>query len=593
MTETESVADYSSRLRGIAQESVVLGKRYKDKKLVKKFLRSLPDKFQPHMSAIDVSLNSDELKYNKVVGMMQAFEMQLKKKEKMNAKSFALKAAEEQKLVESQELEHEEKVGLLVKKYFCKMERGQRKGTPSLASADSAKGFRKNEKSERQCAECEGYGHYKAECPNNKRKHSLQCYGCKGFGHTKTDCPSQGNNQKSYITWSESDSHEEDNKSEILNNFVALLGVIEEDEEDEVMLLQKDIDKKIESDSDGEEAGLSMEDQISFLIQPIVQKTQDNSELFAERNTLQMNIAMFSKELSEEKAKSLRLEKQLEEQLKSIRMLSKGTKDLDFLLSTGQSSTAKWGLGYQGINSDKSTQFVKAQNSEPKLKAQPVAPNGFHNQVPKVTLHPRQMFMQCEMPGRQLYGPQSYPHAAQRPVGLSRRKGCWYCGHLNHYKAQCLKFQNRVTNLVQNGSFYPTVRRVREGFVRKDDLYCHVAHAANRTEVEQATWSFDSGCSRHMTGALKNWSHIEDVAAGRVTFGDGGKGTIRGKGATSGDTQPQMNDVFLVDGLKANLISVSQLCDEGLDVTFTKKDCKAVDQQGSVKLRGKRSGNNC
>ncbi|XP_010484893.1 PREDICTED: uncharacterized protein LOC104763182 [Camelina sativa] len=477
----------------------------------------------------------------------------------MNAKTFALKAAEEEKLVESQELEDEEKVGLLVKKYFRKMERGQRKGTSSLASADSAKGFKKNDKSERQCAECEGYGHYKAECPNNKRKHSLQCYGCKGFGHTKTDCPSQGSNQKSYITWSESDSDEEDNKGEILNNFVALLGVIKEDEEDEVLLLKEDIDKTIESDSDGEEVGLSMEDQISLLIQTIVQKTQDNSELSAERDKLQMNIALLAKELSEEKAKSLHLEKKLEEQLKSIRMRSKGTKDLDFLLSTGQSSTAKWGLGYQGISSEKSTQFVKGQNPEPKLKAQPIAPNKHHNQIPKVNLHYRQMFVQREVPMRQTYGQQSYPQAAQRP----------------------------------NGSFYPAVRRVQQGYVTKDDIYCHVAYTADRTEVDHSKWYFDSGCSRHMTGSLDNLSHIEDVGVGRVTFGDGAKGTIRGKGTTSGDTQPQLNDVFLVDGLKANLISVSQLCDEGLDVTFTRKDCKAVDQQGSVRLRGKRSGNNC
>ncbi|XP_010418396.1 PREDICTED: uncharacterized protein LOC104703986 [Camelina sativa] len=508
MTETESVADYSSQLSGIAQESAVLGKRYKDKKLVKKFLRSLPDKFQPHRSAIDVSLNSDELKYNQVVGMMQAFEMQLMKKEKMNAKSFALKAAEEQKLIESHELEDEEKVGLLVKKYFRKMERGQRKGTPSLASADPVKGFRKNDKSERQCAECEGYGHYKAECPNNKRKHSLQCYGCKGFGHTKTDCPSQGSNQKSYITWSESDSDEEDNKGEILNNFVALLGVIEEDEEDEVLLLKEDIDKTIESDSNGEEVGLSMEDQINLLIQTIVQKTQDNSELSVGRDKLQMNIALLAKELCEEKAKSLRLEKQLEEQLKSIRMLSKGTKDLDFLLSTGQSSTAKWGLGYQGISSDKSTQFIKEQNPEQKPKAQLVAPNGRHSQIPK-----------CRMVAS--------------------------------------------TQLL---------RRVWQGYVRKDDLYCHVAYTADRTEVDQTKWYFDSGCSRYMKGALDNLSHVEDVAAGRVTFGDGAKGKIRGKGTTSGDIQPELIDVFLVDGLKANMISVSQLCDEGLDVTFTRKE---------------------
>ncbi|XP_010422563.1 PREDICTED: uncharacterized protein LOC104707828 [Camelina sativa] len=587
MTETESVADYSSRLSGIAQESVILGKRYKDKKLVKKFLRSLPDKFQPHRSAIDVSLNSDELKYNQVVGMIQTFEMQLKKKEKMNAKSFALKAIEEQRFAESQELEDEEKLGLLVKKYFQKMERGQRKGTTSLTNADFDKGFRKGDKPERQCAECEGYGHYKAECPNNKRKNSLQCYGCKGFGHTKTDCPSQGNKQKSYITWIESDSDEEDNKGEILNNFVALLGVIKEDEGDEALLLEEDFDKKMESDSDGEEAGLSMEDQIGLLIQTVVQKTQDNSELSAERDTLQMNVAILSKELSEEKAKSLRLEKKLEDQLKNIRMLSKGTKDLDNLLNIGQSSTAKWSLGYQGIKSDKSTQFVKGQNTEPKLKEQLVASIAQHNQLPKVNPHHRRMTMQRELPGRQSYGSHNYQQPDQRSVSLSRRRGCWYCGRLNHYKAQCYKFQNRVTNLVQNYGFYPAIRRVSQGYVRKDDLYCHVAYTADRTEVDQAKWYFDSGCSRHMTEALDNLSHIEDVAGGRVTFGDGGKGTIRGKGATSGDTQPHLKDVFLEDGLKANLTSVSQLCNEGLDVTFTKKDCKAVDQQGSVKLKGR------
>ncbi|XP_010445553.1 PREDICTED: uncharacterized protein LOC104728236 [Camelina sativa] len=389
MTETESVADYSSRLSGIAQESVGLGKRYKDKKLVKKFLRSLPDKFQLHKSAIDVSLNSDELKYNQVIGMMQVFEMQLKKKEKMNAKSFALKAIEEQRLAESQELEDEEKVGLLVKKYFRKMKRGQRKGTTSLTNADFDKGFRK------------------------------------------------GNKQKSYITWSESDFDEEDNKGEILNNFVALMGVIKEDEGDETLLLRGDFDKKIEFDSDGEEAGLSMEDQIGLLIQTVVQKTQDNSELSAERDTLQMNVAMLSKELSEEKAKSLRLEKQLEEQLKNIRMLSKGSKDLDNLLNIGQSSTAKWGMGYQGIKSEKSTQFVRGQNTEPKLKEQHVASIAQHYQLPKVNPHHRRMTMQCELPGRQSYGSHNYQQ------------------------------EKRMLNY----GFYPAVRSVSQGYVRKDDLY--------------------------------------------------------------------------------------------------------------------------
>jgi hypothetical protein len=33
-------------------------------------------------------------------------------------------------------------------------------------------------------------------------------------------------------------------------------------------------------------------------------------------------------------------------------------------------------------------------------------------------------------------------------------------------------------------------------------------------------------------------------------------------------------DVLLVDGLKHNFLSVSQMCDRGCEVVFTSKDCK-------------------
>ena len=33
-------------------------------------------------------------------------------------------------------------------------------------------------------------------------------------------------------------------------------------------------------------------------------------------------------------------------------------------------------------------------------------------------------------------------------------------------------------------------------------------------------------------------------------------------------------DVLFVDGLKHNILSVSQVCDKGCEVVFTSKDCK-------------------
>jgi hypothetical protein len=36
----------------------------------------------------------------------------------------------------------------------------------------------------------------------------------------------------------------------------------------------------------------------------------------------------------------------------------------------------------------------------------------------------------------------------------------------------------------------------------------------------------------------------------------------------------KVQDVLLVDGLKHNLLSVSQMCDRGCEVVFTSKECK-------------------
>ena len=46
-------------------------------------------------------------------------------------------------------------------------------------------------------------------------------------------------------------------------------------------------------------------------------------------------------------------------------------------------------------------------------------------------------------------------------------------------------------------------------------------------------------------------------------------------------------DVLFVDGLKHNLLSVSQVCDRGCEVVFTSKDCK-IKYVPSVQLVAKR-----
>lgn len=45
MSNDESITSFSSKLRSIVNEAIVLGKSYKDKKKVKKLIRSLLEKF--------------------------------------------------------------------------------------------------------------------------------------------------------------------------------------------------------------------------------------------------------------------------------------------------------------------------------------------------------------------------------------------------------------------------------------------------------------------------------------------------------------------------------------------------------------------
>jgi len=95
-----------------------------------------------------------------------------------------------------------------------------------------------------------------------------------------------------------------------------------------------------------------------------------------------------------------------------------------------------------------------------------------------------------------------------------------------------------------------------------------------------------------MTGVDK-YLDVIPYATSYVTFGDGAKGKIVGIGNLTKQGLPRLDDVLLVEGLTANLITISQLCDLGLQVKFTKCECQISDEKGEVLMRGTRSKDNC
>ena len=101
----------------------------------------------------------------------------------------------------------------------------------------------------------------------------------------------------------------------------------------------------------------------------------------------------------------------------------------------------------------------------------------------------------------------------------------------------------------------------RLGLIICDNNYlCYTALTALKAR-DSCLWYLNSSCSRHMTGNKALFKTLFEGKIGTVTFGDGSKSVIRGIETVDILGFSVFEDVWYVDGLKANLLSISQICD--------------------------------
>ncbi|WVZ81802.1 hypothetical protein U9M48_029143 [Paspalum notatum var. saurae] len=99
-------------------------------------------------------------------------------------------------------------------------------------------------------------------------------------------------------------------------------------------------------------------------------------------------------------------------------------------------------------------------------------------------------------------------------------------------------------------------------------------------------WIMDSGCSRHMTGHRKWFSSLNPVSTKEyITFGDNGQGKVMGVGSVLLSAKLSLREVAFVRNLGFNLVSVSQLLDEGFEVHFKKGACCVLDAEETLVFR--------
>ena len=89
-----------------------------------------------------------------------------------------------------------------------------------------------------------------------------------------------------------------------------------------------------------------------------------------------------------------------------------------------------------------------------------------------------------------------------------------------------------------------------------------------------------------MTGSKDLLINYRAANGPQVVFGDNSKGKTKGIG-TVHRGNIMISDVYFVEGLKHNLLSISQFCDKGFEVIFSSDYCYINDAKTkSTKLKG-------
>ncbi|XP_048611465.1 uncharacterized protein LOC125585814 [Brassica napus] len=610
MSDDEPIDGFICKISELASEASVLGKKYEEKDLVKKLLRCLPPRFEAYKAVLTLAVDTDEMKFLKV------HDLEKTDRQSTNQKSIAFTAESKD---DGRVTKIEENLSLMARnfnKFVKRMEKGGGRSNGRYQKNDVERGSSQlskqdSSKNTKMCHECEGYGHFRSECPLAKRKYQ-KCIECKGIGHTRSECRSILKKEKSLLCFSDTESESDSDEGELHLNFMALIGqesgkdsnAYSEDDDDLEQDLETEYKTLFDKFSDlshenlellKEKAMLKAQINILELDQPSTKTKAYSIDRESDQEVLALKRAMTEQErvrkeaeahiqtlsdlLAVETDRSTLLESQLTENHKKVRMLSAGTATLDHILTWGQCPSLNIGLGYKGSTSKATeTKFVReAPNEEKKPEEKGVPAERNENVIPK-----------------------------PKRCG----NGCHFCGKRGHNARFCYfrrPKRDLYPNYKENTHSELNTVSVKSHTEAEHDLVCNFVRVQVDTEIvsnvaytsaeeasqSQLPWYFDSGCSKHMNGNEDYLEKLELIRGGKFTFGDGGQGKIRAIGITSRPDVPKLSNVYFVEGLKANLISVSQLCDEGLEVIFNSKECRAVDARNNVVLRGIRSGNNC
>ncbi|KAK2428549.1 putative mitochondrial protein [Trifolium repens] len=575
MKDDESIQDFHLSLLDIANSFEALGEKISDEKLSRKLLRSLPKRFDMKVTAIEEAHDISTMKMDELVGSLQTFEIVLNERGDKKNQSIAFASNTDESNYQSEDEEEDsiaDAIAMLGRQFNKVLKRvgGRNRQNGQSIRFDINKQQNSLKKTKPEDKSSQGKG--------------VQCHECEGYGHIRSECGTYQKRQKKGLTvsWSDEDT-DEDNES--ARHVTALTGTC----------------VNVEDWESDEDEDVSYEE-LASTYKELVTRYEEMCRILEKQkktiNKLQTEVNMQVEKATQAEEKVIQVNAQMDDLRKRVSQLNPGTNLLEEILDSVPSGKLKSvGYNYSNLNQYQQNPETKFTSSEevfdpctgktmPKHQTQ-------HSKaypVPKFALDPKSSAHQRQRP---------FAHQRLNNQMRYRRWVCHHCGKRGHIRPFCYKLygypnQEHKPNMVQEESVVKKMWRPKEESAElpKEENVGLIAHTSLRASSRE-DWYFDSGCSRHMTGEEKYLMNVRSYKASSVTFGDGAKGEIVGIGDLINHGQPNLENVLLVKGLTANLISISQLCDQGMKVNFTKSECLVNNEEGQLVLRGTRSKDNC